>query len=85
MRGMDRVDSQKHLPGWKSQSLGGTGLRCEGQGLKVMYEASFFTQRAVGAWNSLPGEGVEADTIVTVKGCLDKFHMGSMVGAGLEG
>ena len=39
MRGMDRVDSQKRFPGWKSQLPGGTGLRCEGQGLKEMYEA----------------------------------------------
>ena len=38
-----------------------------------MYEASFFTQRVVGAWNLLPGEVVEADTIVTLKGRLDKY------------
>ena len=41
MRGMDRVDSQNFFPGWKSQLLGGVGLRCEGQGLKEMYEADF--------------------------------------------
>jgi len=45
MRGMDRVDSQKLFsPGWKSQLLGGTGLRCEWQGLKVTYEAGFYTE-----------------------------------------
>ena len=42
MRGMARVDSQKLFPRWKSQLLGGISLRCEGQGLKEMYEASFF-------------------------------------------
>ena len=35
----------------------------------------------VGAWNSLPGEVVEADTIVTFKGCLDKY----MNRMGIEG
>ena len=38
-----------------------------------MYEASFFTQRVVGARNSLPGEVVEANTIVSFKGHLDKY------------
>ena len=41
-----------------------------GIGLKEMYEAGFFTQRVVGAWNSLPGKVVEADTIVSFKGVL---------------
>ena len=40
-----------------------------------------FTQRVVGAWNSLPGEVVEADTIVTFKGHLDKY----MNRMGIEG
>jgi len=49
---------------------GGTGLRCEGQGLKVMYDASFFFTQRVGGCLELAarGEVVEADTIVTFKG-----------------
>ena len=35
----------------------------------------------VGAWNSPPGEVVEANTIVTFKGCLDKY----MNRMGMEG
>ena len=35
----------------------------------------------VGAWNSLPGEVAEADTVVTFKGRLDKY-MNEM---GIEG
>ena len=33
----------------------------------------FFTQRVVGAWNSLPGELMEADMIMSFKGRLDKY------------
>jgi len=66
MRGMDRVDSQKLFPRVEESITRGLGL-------KVMCEASFFTQRVVGAWNSLLGEVVEADTIVTFKGSLDKY------------
>jgi len=31
------------------------------------------TKRVVGAWNPLPGEVVEADTIMTFKRHLDKY------------
>jgi len=46
-----------------------------------MYEASCFTQRVVGAWNTLPVEVVEADAIETFKGRPDKY----MNGMGIEG
>ena len=45
-----------------------------------MYETDFL-HRVVGAWNSLPGEVVEADTVVTFKGHLDKY----MNRMGIEG
>ena len=47
-----------------------------------MYEASFFTRWVVGAWNSLPGEVVEADTVVTFKGRLDKYMKRMGIGIG---
>ena len=40
-----------------------------------------FTQRVVGAWNLLPGKVVEADTVVSFKGRLDKY----MNRMGIEG
>jgi len=51
----------------------GHRFKVQGEDLKEMYEASFFTQRLVGAWNSLLVEVVEADTIVTFKGHLDNY------------
>ena len=39
MRGMDRVDSQKLFPRVEESIT--RGHRCEGQGLKQMYEANF--------------------------------------------
>ena len=69
------------FPGWKNQLLGGIGLRCEGQGLKEMYEASILHR---GWWvpgNPLPGKVVEADMVVSFKGRLDKY----MNRMGIEG
>ena len=40
-----------------------------------------FTQRVVGVWNSLLGEVVEADTIVSFRGHLHKY----MNRMGIEG
>jgi len=65
------VDSQKLFPpGWKSQSLGGVGHRFKVRGARFKGDVrgNIFTHRVVGAWNSLPGEVVDADTIVTFKG-----------------
>ena len=54
MRGMDRVDSQKLFPRVAETITTGArfniGLRCEGQGLKEMYEANFLHR---GQW--VPG------------------------------
>jgi len=52
-----------------------------GASFKADARGKFFTLRAVGAWNSLPGEAVEADTTVTFKGRLDKY----MDRMGIEG
>ena len=45
------------FPGWKSQLLGGIGLRCKGQGLKEMYEADFVSTESSGCLELVAGGG----------------------------
>ena len=99
MRGMDRVDSQKLFPRVEESITREYKLKEQGASFKGDVRGTIFTQRMVGTWNSLPGEVVEADTVVTSKGCLDKYmnrmgqegygrvlvQSGSVVDAGLEG
>ena len=49
-------------------------FKVRGAKFKGDVRGRFFTQRVVGAWNSLPGEVVEADMIVSFKGWLDKYR-----------
>ena len=81
MRGMDRVDSQKLFPRVEESMTRGHRFKMQGARFKGDVRGKFFTQRVVGAWNSLPGEVVEADTIVSFKGRLDKY----MNRMGIEG
>ena len=73
MRGMDRVDSQKLFPRVEESITGGHRFKVRGARFKGDVRGKFFTQRVVGAWNSLPGEIVAADTIVSFKRHLDKY------------
>ena len=81
MRGMDRVDSQKLFPRVEESITRGHRFKVRGARFKEDVPGKFFTQRVVGAWNSLPGKVVEADTVVTFKGRLDKY----MNRMGIEG
>ena len=56
-------------------------FKMRGARFKGDEQGRYFTQRLVGAWNLLPGEVVEADTVVTFKGRLDKY----MNRMGIEG
>ena len=53
----------------------------QGAMFKGDVRGKFFTQRVLGAWNSLLGKILEADTTVSFKGRLDKC----MNGMGIEG
>ena len=81
MRSMDRVDSQKFFPQVEESITRGHRFKVRGARFKGDVRGRFFTQGVVGAWNSLLGEVVEADTIVTFRGRLDKY----MNNMGIEG
>ena len=81
MRGVDRVGSQKLFPRVEESITRGNWFKVRGVRFKRDVRGRFFTQRVVGTWNSLPGEVVEADTVMTFKGRLDKY-MNEM---GIEG
>ena len=68
-----RVDSQKLFPRVEESITRGHRFKVRGARFKGDVRGRFFTQRVVGASNSLPGEVVEADTVVTFKGRLDKY------------
>jgi len=66
------LEKQQRKYWWKNQSLGHR-FKVRGARFKGDVRGKLFLHRVVGAWNSLPGEVVEADTIVTFKGWLDKY------------
>ena len=51
----------------------GHKLRVRGGKFKRDVRGRFFTQRVVNAWNALPEEVVEADSITTFKRHLDRY------------
>ena len=75
------MDSQKLFPKMEESITRGHRFKVRGARFKGDVRGRCFTQRVVGAWNSLPGEVVEADMIVTFKGRLDKY----MNRMGIEG
>ena len=78
MRGMD---SQKLFLRVEESITSGHKFNVRGARFKGDVRGKLFTQWVVGAWNSLPGKVVEADTIMNFKGLLDKY----MNRMGIEG
>ena len=81
MRGMDRVDSQKFFPRVEESITRGHRFKVRGARFKGDVRGKFFYTEGGGCWNSLPREVMEADTLVTFKGRLDKY----MNRMGIEG
>ena len=64
------MDSQKLFPRVEESITRGHRFKVRGARFKGDVRGRFFTQSVVGAWNSLPGQVVEADTVVTLRGVL---------------
>ena len=69
-----RVDSQKLFPRVEESITRRHSFKVRGARFKGDVRGKFFfTRRVLGAWNSLPGEVMDVDTVVTFKGRLDKY------------
>ena len=76
------MDSQKLFPRVKESITRGHRFKVRGAMFKGDVRGRFFfLNRVLGAWNPLLGEVVEADTVGTFKGLLDKY----MNRLGIEG
>ena len=73
MTGLDRVDSQSLFPRVERSIAQGHRLKVRGGKFKRDVRGRFFTQRVVNAWNTLPEEVVEADSVTTFKKHLDRY------------
>ena len=73
MTGLDRVDSQSLSSRVEGSITQEHRLKVRGGKFKRDVRGKFFTQRMVNAWNTLPEEAVEADSIATFKRRLDRY------------
>ncbi|XP_059510326.1 adenylate kinase 2, mitochondrial isoform X1 [Stegostoma tigrinum] len=74
MRGMGRVDSQRPFPRAGLTATRGHSFKVLGGRYRGDVRGTFFTQRVVSAWNTLPVVVVEAESLVTFKRLLDNAH-----------
>ena len=72
MRSIDRVNSWKLFPRAEITITGGHKFKIRGGRFTGDVRGRCFTQRIVGAWNALPSEVVEADTLATFNIYLDR-------------
>ena len=67
MTGLDRVDSQSLFPRFEESITRRHRLKVRGGKIKRDVRGKFFIQRVMNAWNALPEEVVEADSITKLK------------------
>ena len=72
-RGMDGMDSQNLFPRVDMSIARGHRFKVKGGKFKGGVRSEFLTQRVISAWNALPEELVEADTIAMFKRHLDRY------------
>ena len=73
IKGIDKVDYTKFFTLANDDRLRGHSLRLLKKRCNLVVRSSFFSQRIVNVWNSLPNEVVEAESVNTFKNRLDKF------------
>ena len=73
LKGIDKLDFSKFFVLQKSNRTRGHNCRIVKQRSRLDIRKYFFSQRVVNAWNSLPQDVVDADSVNSFKNRLDKF------------
>ena len=81
LKGLDRLDAGRLFPMLGRSRTRGHSLRIRGKSFRTEMRRTFFTQRVVGLWNSLPQRVVEASSLAIFKRELDV----ALVAKGIRG
>ena len=81
LKGLDRLDAGRLFPMLGNSRTRGHSLRIRGKSFRTEMRRSFFTQRVVSLWNSLPQKVVEASSLAIFKRELDV----ALVAKGIRG
>ena len=76
LRGLDKLDVERMFP-----PVGGQNLRVKGRPFKTERRRTFFSQRLVNLWNSLPQRAVEARSGSVFNTEIDRF----LINKGIKG
>ena len=81
LKGLDRLDAGRLFPMLGKSRTRGHSLRIRGKSFRTEMRKTFFTQRVVNLWNSLPQKVVEASSLAIFKRELDV----ALVAKGIRG
>ena len=81
LKGLDKLDAGRLFPMLGESRTRGHSLRIRGNSFRTEMRKTFFTQRVVSLWNSLPQKVVEASSLAIFKRALDV----ALVAKGIRG